>query len=111
MDRLFSQPLTQPTVTFAHRSNGTTDTDTRCRTARSGTRATPRQWAAKTGSWPSTTTPRRPSSDYYARIKATRIDDGIDVGLDVGIEVGLEVNIEVRDERRHTRADPALTTT
>ena len=39
------------------------------------------------------------------------LDVGIDVGLEVGIDVGLDVSIEVRDERRHTRADPALTTT
>ena len=32
---------------FEHRSNGTTDTDTRCRTASSGTRAAPRQWAPR----------------------------------------------------------------
>ena len=39
------------------------------------------------------------------------LDDGIDVGLDVGIDVGSDVGIDVGlNERRHTRADPALTT-
>ena len=36
--------------------------------------------------------------------------DGIDVGLDDGIAVGLDVGLD-ENERRHTRAEPALTTT
>ena len=38
------------------------------------------------------------------------LDDGIDVGLDDGIAVGLDVGLD-ENERRHTRAEPALTTT
>ena len=36
------------------------------------------------------------------------IDVGLDVGIDVGSDVGMDVGL---NERRHTRADPALTTT